>query len=289
MNKYTIAIPTHNNEKVIYECVKSAINAAGSNSEILISDTSSTEKTQMILKSFSDNRIKVFRNDEKWSMWENHNFLLKQSTGNYIIFLHSDDTLLKDAIKIIDEKLSVRGYPSRIILSGNSIYHSFKGVIEQLSLPTEEYISGSDAVKLFCRGLTPSGTVFSKDFSSTEGFIGNAMCMPYSDAWTGMYLALNGFKYLYINDIYFLRSANGTTLRKGSPNELHEVYKKLKSILGENKLKIVLQAAFDADAPFVVEHFLTDSKIRTNIKKEIIYRFIHNPLKFHSMLKLLSY
>jgi len=285
---YSIAIPLHNNKDTILRCAKSALGQSYNNIEILISDTSSTDDSEKLIQSVANDRIKYFRNNKSWSMWENHNFLINASKGDYIIFLHADDYLLPDAINIIDCKLKKLNYPQRIILSGSSIYKDFKNTIQVLNLDIEKLICGEDAVRLFSMGgLTPSGSVFSADLKKFGGFLDDGLIVPYSDCWTELYLCLNGFRYSYINDILYIRSSNGTKFKYGNKREIKEVYSSLKEVYTDEQTDIIKNAAVYNLSFELLKFFVQDSNYRANIRWALFKIFIRNPLKYLEVLNIL--
>lgn len=98
--KVTIAIPTIGRMGYFEETIKSAINQTYEDIEIIISDNASTDETQVICRSYSDNsRITYFRQNDRLSMVDNWNFLLTKATGKYFLLLSDDDLLEENMIK----------------------------------------------------------------------------------------------------------------------------------------------------------------------------------------------
>lgn len=277
---YTIAIPTHNNIKTIKKCIHSAIELEFDDYEIIVSDTSNNEDTWNWLQGMNVPNLRIYRNDYDWSMWNNHNFLLDKADGKYVLFLHSDDALLKDALKVIDKHMAKLNYPDRIIMSGTSIYKNFKNIIYGLNFACEEYICGSDALEIFIGGgLTPCGTIFSKDILEIGGFIGDSMIIPYSDTWTEQYCALNGFRLYVINDIYFIRSQNGTKLVEGDKKQVSRVYDSLKKYFNDNLSIIIINMAIAKNSFYVLQHFICDDRYKMYIFKELLKKSYRHPIK----------
>ena len=61
--KISVMIPTYNMANTIQETLKSVLNQTYNNFEIIIQDNNSQDNTYKIIKSFSDSRIKYFKND----------------------------------------------------------------------------------------------------------------------------------------------------------------------------------------------------------------------------------
>ena len=109
MTLISILIPTHNNEKYITSCLESIINQTYKNLEIIVIDDFSTDNTRQILKEFEkkDKRIKIITNSQNYGYGKSVNIGIKNSKGNYIQIVESDDfiepemseTLLNQALE----------------------------------------------------------------------------------------------------------------------------------------------------------------------------------------------
>lgn len=98
--KLSIIIPTHNSEKYISECINSIITQQYYNIEIIIVDDGSTDNTVNIIKNIQDQRIRLFER-EHGGVSKARNFGIKQASGDYFIFVDSDDVLTKNAAQTI--------------------------------------------------------------------------------------------------------------------------------------------------------------------------------------------
>jgi len=93
----SIIIPNYNKEKYIKEAIDSALNQTYKNIEVIVVDDGSTDGSKEIIKSYG-NRIRAYflphRNANVC-----RNFGIKNSKGEYIQFLDSDDIISKDKIE----------------------------------------------------------------------------------------------------------------------------------------------------------------------------------------------
>lgn len=290
--RYSIAIPTHNNcFDDIKRCILSAMEVGFDDYEVVVSDTSDTEANFEYIKelivSEKLTNVTIFHNDSKWTMWDNHNYLLERVNGDYILFLHSDDVILKNALSEIDLILKSHNYPSRIMIAGTSIFKSYKTTLDEFNLPTDEYICGSQLIELFARGgLTPSGTLFSKDIKDIGGFIVNSMILPYSDCWTEINCALNGFRLIFSNNIFFIRDSNGTKMKYGSDESIKQVYERMKPYFDESLSMVIINAAFKSNSWVVLKHFTFEEKYKKIIMKRALVKLILHPYKNRRIRRL---
>jgi glycosyltransferase involved in cell wall biosynthesis len=115
MKKITIMIPTYNQAQYIEQCVESAMIQDYQNLEIIISDDSTNDETEKIIreKYLHDFRIKYFRNEIRLGRVGNyHHTLYEKATGDYVLNLDGDDylidpTYISEAAKVLDENKDV--------------------------------------------------------------------------------------------------------------------------------------------------------------------------------------
>lgn len=279
--KYSICIPTHNNFSSIKRSVECALAQCGDfETEVLVSDTSDNENTYEMLLQIKNEKLKVFRNDSAWSMWDNHNFLLDKAIGDYVLFIHSDDYLLADSVLTYDRFLKRNGYPSRIVLVGNSLYKSFKQHLDLYGMEGETYITGTDAIKLFvCGGLTPSGTIYSKDFKNV-GFLFDEFVPPFSDCISMLKLAFEGTRFCMLNDIVFVRTGNSTNFPTITKEKRIKVNNLLKQYFNKNQLDIIC----DVSSQYLFWEIPVFMSIDKKVKHQLIKKWIKNIIRHPKLL-----
>lgn len=97
----SIIIPVYNRDKLIIETLQSVKAQSYSNWEAIVVDDHSTDRTYEVVKSFcdSESRIKLFkRNREPKGAPTCRNIGIKNSDGQFIIFLDSDDLLAENCL-----------------------------------------------------------------------------------------------------------------------------------------------------------------------------------------------
>ncbi|UDM78974.1 glycosyltransferase family 2 protein [Vagococcus fluvialis] len=97
----SIIIPTRNRqyyaEKVVLEMLKNSFE----DYEIVIQDNSDNDKLQQVFSEINDSRLKYFYDEEKLSFVDNFDKALKNSNGEYIIFLGDDDCVLPNIFEVV--------------------------------------------------------------------------------------------------------------------------------------------------------------------------------------------
>ncbi|MSP52953.1 MAG: glycosyltransferase family 2 protein [Gammaproteobacteria bacterium] len=113
----SVIIPTYNRAWCIGRAINSVLNQTYQNYEIVITDDGSTDDTNKVIDSFSDNRIKYFKFEENRGMYKAQCNSIEKSTGDYIIFLDSDDELVQNAVQSFVSKISILTDKVAIILA----------------------------------------------------------------------------------------------------------------------------------------------------------------------------
>lgn len=98
----SIVIPVYNAEKYLFKCLNSVINQTYKNIEIILIDDYSTDSSFTICKKYesNDKRIRTMSSESK-GVSNARNTGIKNSTGEFIQFVDSDDYIEKNATEIM--------------------------------------------------------------------------------------------------------------------------------------------------------------------------------------------
>jgi glycosyltransferase involved in cell wall biosynthesis len=96
----TVIINCFNGEEYIEQAIKSVIAQSYDNFELVIYDNKSTDRTREIIKSFSDNRIKLFSAKRHVGLGQARNEAIRLSRGDFYAFLDSDDLWKSEKLKL---------------------------------------------------------------------------------------------------------------------------------------------------------------------------------------------
>ena len=211
--RFTIAIPTYNNEATVANAIRSALGQDyRGDYEVLVVNNASTDGTLGQAEQFvPDPRLTIVTNESTCSLYANHNVCLQQAKGDYVLFCHSDDTLDPGALRSIHRALEQRGFPRRIVMWGHSLYIDFYDELNNAGFRAGQLFSGIVAARAFFdMGLTPSGTCYCRSIADHGGFLVTAAKAAPSDASSMVLAALNGFRFEMIEDIIFFRYTAST-------------------------------------------------------------------------------
>lgn len=106
MVKYSFIVPVYNTEKYLERCLDSLANQTLKDFEIIVVNDGSTDDSKSIILKYEKkhNNIKVI-NQENQGNSVAKNVGVKKSSGQYLIFVDSDDYVEKDLLKNIDKEM----------------------------------------------------------------------------------------------------------------------------------------------------------------------------------------
>ncbi|WP_299823017.1 glycosyltransferase family A protein [uncultured Pontibacter sp.] len=94
----SIIVPLYNSEKYISDTIKSCLDQTYASLEIIVVNDGSKDKSEEIVKSFDDKRIKYFNIPNSGPCYA-RNFGMAKASGELFQFLDADDILDKDKLK----------------------------------------------------------------------------------------------------------------------------------------------------------------------------------------------
>ena len=121
MTDISIIVPIYNAEAYLNKCIDSLINQTKKNIEIILVNDGSTDKSEEIIKSYKDKRIKYYKNKNK-GIGYTRNFGIDKSNSKYIMFLDSDDYLDVNACEKLFNKIEKDS--SDVVVSDFIITHN---------------------------------------------------------------------------------------------------------------------------------------------------------------------
>ena len=100
MKKISIVIPVFNRKADLPRCLNSVASAAG-HYEIIVVDDASTDGSYELLQTMDIPHLKVFKNPGNRGVNYTRNRGVEQASGDYILFLDSDDKLYDNGLDIV--------------------------------------------------------------------------------------------------------------------------------------------------------------------------------------------
>ena len=125
--KVSVIIPTYNRADLIKETIQSVFDQTFQSFEIIIVDDGSTDNTRQVVKNINSPKIKYIYQDNSGRPAHARNRALKETRGEYIAFLDSDDLWLPHKlelqVKFLDKHQDVG-----LVYSQAKIFGKTKGI-----------------------------------------------------------------------------------------------------------------------------------------------------------------
>ena len=109
--KLSVIIPLYNHERYIKEAIYSVLGQSFGDFELIIINDGSTDKSEEVVKSIKDDRIKYYYQENQGA----HNTInrgIQLARGKYVSILNSDDVYYKnrfeEALKVLESDSSIR-------------------------------------------------------------------------------------------------------------------------------------------------------------------------------------
>lgn len=100
MPKVSVLMPVYNGEKYLAEAIDSVLNQSYQDWELIIINDRSTDKSEQIIQSYSDERIKYFENEVNLGLVKTLNKGIDFCTGKYIARMDADDISLSSRLSL---------------------------------------------------------------------------------------------------------------------------------------------------------------------------------------------
>jgi len=96
--KVSVIIPVFNRPVMVLKAIDSVLNQTWKELELIVVDDGSTDNTFNVIKSIKDDRLKLLHQEHK-GVSAARNYGIKESCGDFIAFLDSDDYWLKEKLE----------------------------------------------------------------------------------------------------------------------------------------------------------------------------------------------
>jgi len=202
MNKplVSIIIPTYNRADLLSRAIQSVINQTYKDWELLIIDDGSTDNTKEIVEEFvkKDPRIKYFYQENK-GQGAARNLGIRESKGEYIAFLDSDDEFLENkiekSVKIFNEDKNIGMIYSNAIIIGNYLDN-------KKSLEISKLYYGNIYKKLLLNNfITTSTVVVKKEVFLNCGFFNKSSLLRNFEDYDMWLRIAKKYKIGYISEV----------------------------------------------------------------------------------------
>lgn len=205
--KVSIITPVYNAEKHIHRCIKSIISQTYTDYELILIDDGSTDSSSSICDTYAENndKIKVIHQKNSGPGMSRNTGLLN-ATGDYILFVDSDDFIFNNTLEILVKKAEENNYPDALIfdyimgteeynIKRNTIIGASEGFIDVKYAILNS--SGATCCKMYKKEIITKYSITFPDMYRKEDFVFNKTALSYCD--TVFYTTEH--MYFYFNNI----------------------------------------------------------------------------------------
>lgn len=243
--KVSVIVPAYNAETFIRKSLDSIVNQVYKNIEIIVVDDASEDNTKKIIKEYADkdDRIIPFYQAKNKGVSAARNVGLKAATGDFVVFVDSDDELTPDAIRRMVDMADK--YNSDFIDSYHLLYLTKKNgklvSFTEKKMPKEIKVFGSlnDNIKVLDTYTYITGKLIKKELLKNMEF--NENLSRYEDLVFEHQLKTKIKNYVLINKpIYFYYQREDSLVNTLGKKHLCylDAAKIIKNIYSEYDIKI---------------------------------------------------
>jgi glycosyltransferase involved in cell wall biosynthesis len=175
----SVLMPVFNGANYIGQSIESIINQKYDNWELIIVNDASTDNTLEVIKTYKDQRIKVFSNKEKLGLAGNRNKAISHAKGELIAVLDADDLSLPDRFDLQtrafanDNNLVLCGTWAEVIDQNGNIKAKWKFPSDSRLLKAQFYIQFPivhSSAMFKAQTLMSLGQFYDSKFSPAEDY-----------------------------------------------------------------------------------------------------------------------
>lgn len=211
-NKVSIIVPIYNSENDLKRCLESLINQTYTNIEIILINDGSTDNSEKICKEYKqkDKRI-VYKYQKNSGVSSARNKGLNIATGEYILFIDSDDYISIDYIENVYNKMKTS--KCEIAVTGLTEVTSTGETIKQVMyIPQDKIMQFNDFIDDYINYayFTCVKMLFKKTLAEKLKFISE---LKYGEDMFFAYSLFKKSKILYVSnaDYYYVQNSSSAT------------------------------------------------------------------------------
>ncbi|MER5756237.1 bifunctional glycosyltransferase family 2 protein/CDP-glycerol:glycerophosphate glycerophosphotransferase [Streptomyces sp. NPDC002088] len=140
MPRFSVIVPAYKVQAYLHECLESVLSQSYPDLELIAVDDCSPDACGAIIDEFAarDPRVRALHLPENRGLGRARNAGMEEATGDYLIFLDSDDTLTPDALRAIADRVKETGEPDVLVYDYARTYWSGEAVRNKVAAQLTE-------------------------------------------------------------------------------------------------------------------------------------------------------
>ncbi|WP_374209172.1 glycosyltransferase family 2 protein [Kitasatospora sp. A2-31] len=146
MPRFSVIVPVYRVQEYLPECLDSVLGQGGPDFELIAVDDRSPDGCGALLDEAAarDSRVRVLHLPENVGLGRARNAGLEVATGEYVVFLDSDDTLTPGLLKAVDDRLAAGGDPDILVYDYARTYSDGR-----ITRAASAHVFGADSPDVF--------------------------------------------------------------------------------------------------------------------------------------------
>ncbi|MFE6195745.1 CDP-glycerol glycerophosphotransferase family protein [Streptomyces sp. NPDC057838] len=140
MPRFSVIVPAYQVQAYLHECLESVLSQSCPDLELIVVDDCSPDACGAIIDEFAarDARVLPVHLPENVGLGRARNAGVARASGDYLLFLDSDDTLTPDALRAVADRLKETGDPDVLVFDYARTYWTGEAVRNQAALQLTE-------------------------------------------------------------------------------------------------------------------------------------------------------
>lgn len=273
MTDISIIVPVYNAEKYLKKCLDSLVNQTKKELEFILINDGSTDKSEEIIKTYKDKRIKYFKNKNQ-GIGKTRNFGIEKSSGKYIMFLDSDDYFSNDACEILYKEAE----KEKADLIVFDYYRVEKGNLNEVKIESFNATNIKDDPNLLLKvNLGPCNKIYKTDLIKNND-IKFEENLKYEDTLFVVKAIYNAKKIIKLNRFlhyYMIHEKSETTVRDERVFDILKIVDKIRTYLKNDEL---MKDSVDKLTVKILTNYTIQQRYQSD--KKLAMKFIDEVFKY---------
>ncbi|MFI6808530.1 CDP-glycerol glycerophosphotransferase family protein [Streptomyces luteogriseus] len=177
MPRFSVIVPAYQVQAYLHECLESVLSQSCPDLELIVVDDRSPDACGAIIDEFAarDTRVRPVHLPENVGLGRARNSGVAHASGDYLLFLDSDDTLTPDALRSIADRLKETGEPDVLVFDYARTYWTGEAIRNQAALQLTEQGPApfrlADRPGLLRLLMVAWNKAYRREFVEREGFV----------------------------------------------------------------------------------------------------------------------
>ncbi|HLN21852.1 MAG TPA: glycosyltransferase family 2 protein [Bacteroidales bacterium] len=198
--KFSVVTPTRNRPHLLKRCMSSISRQTFSNYEHIIIDDGSDDDTKEIIDENRSDHLIYFRHENSRGVAASYNTGLKNTKGEFIIFLDDDDEAMPSLLEKLNDEFSSKGKNVGFIITGiDKVVDRETGIEKESVVIWPEKFSSREQAMIAASSVGNVGVCIRKECFDKVGFYDEKIC--FAEDTDLIFRMLRSYEFSAIKDI----------------------------------------------------------------------------------------